>query len=323
MNITDEFGNPVESGEIVLTLENNQYTAEIINGTANMSHMFKNCGVNTIKIVYNGSYRYTSYVITSEINVKSTVISDFEIKTLDSKYQFKLLDKNGNPLNTTDVNITVNSKIYRLVTDENGTAQMNIDLTPGSYNIIIANPQSGEVKTQNIKVVARICENKALTMYYGAGKYYKIKVLDDNGNAAKGVKVKFVLNGKTYTRTTDSNGYASIKISLKVGKYTVTAQYGSFKVSNKITVKATIITKNKVVKKGKTIKFTAKLVNKNGKILKNKKITFKFKGKTYIVKTNKNGKAILKITKKYKVGKYTITSRYGKLTVKNTIQIKK
>ena len=196
-------------------------------------------------------------------------------------------NKNGNPLNTTDVNITVNSKIYRLVTDENGTAQMSIDLTPGSYNIIIANPLSGEVKTQNIKVVARICENKALTMYYGAGKYYKIKVLDDDGNAAKGVKVKFVLNGKTYTRTTDSNGYASIKISLKVGKYTVTAQYGSFKVSNKITVKATIITKNIVVKKGKTIKFTAKLVNKNGKILKNKKITFKFKGKLKQTKMEK------------------------------------
>ena len=78
-----------------------------------------------------------------------------------------------------------------------------------------------------------------------------------------------------------------------------------------------------MVKKGKAIIFTAKLVNKNGKILKNKKITFKFKGKTYKVKTNKKGKATLKITKKYKVGKYTITTSYGKLKVKNTIRIKK
>ena len=64
-------------------------------------------------------------------------------------------------------------------------------------------------------------------------------------------------------------------------------------------------------------------MNKNGKILKNKKIKFKFKGKTYKIKTNKRGKAILKITKKVKVGKYTITTIYGKLKVKNTIKIKR
>ncbi|MBR6928429.1 MAG: Ig-like domain-containing protein, partial [Methanobrevibacter sp.] len=168
----------------------------------------------------------------------------------------------------------------------------------------------------------RITENKALRMYYGAGKSYKVKVFDDNGNIAKGVEVIFTINNKQYTRTTDSQGYASFKISQKPGKYTITSEYKGFKVSNKITVKSTIITKNIAVKKGKTIKFTAKLVNKNGKILKNKKVTFKFKGKTYKVKTNKKGKAILKITKKYKKGKYTIKTSYGKLQIKNKIRIK-
>jgi hypothetical protein len=160
-------------------------------------------------------------------------------------------------------------------------------------------------------------------MYYGAGKYYKVRVFDDEGNIAKNVQVTFTLNKKQYIKTTDANGYASIKISLSPAKYTITAEYKGFKVSNRITVKSTIITKNIKVKKGKTIKFTAKLVNKNGKILKNKKITFKFKGKTYKVKTNKKGKATLKIHKKYRKGKYTITSSYGKLKIKNTIKIVK
>lgn len=160
-------------------------------------------------------------------------------------------------------------------------------------------------------------------MFYGAGKYYKVRAFDDNGNVAKGVKVTFKINGKSYTRLTDSNGYASFMISQNPGKYTITAEYNGFKVSNVITVKTTIITKNINVKKGKAIKFTAKLLDKNGKIIKNKKITFKLKGKTYKVKTNKKGVATLKVTKKFKVGKYTITSTYGKLTVKNTIKIKK
>jgi len=114
-----------------------------------------------------------------------------------------------------------------------------------------------------------------------------------------------------------------LKISLKPNKYTITAEYKGFKVSNKITVKSTIIAKDKTVKKGKTIKFKAKLLNSKGKILKNKKLTFKFKGKTYKVKTNSKGIATLKITKRYKVGKYTISTKYCALKIKNKITIKK
>jgi hypothetical protein len=207
--------------------------------------------------------------------------------------------------------------------DNNGKVSLNIDLKPGTYTVIITNPLTGEVKTQKITVVKRITENKAVTMYYGAGKLYKVRVCDDNGKFVRNIKVTFKISGKTYYRYTDSKGYASFKITQKPGKYTIAAEYKGFRVSNKVTVKTTLITKNIKVKKGKTIKFTAKLVNKNGKILKNKKITFKFKGKTYKVKTNKKGKATLKIHKKYRKGKYTITSCYGKLKIKNTIKIVK
>ena len=109
---------------------------------------------------------------------------------------------------------------------------------------------------------------------------------------------------------------------MAVGKYTITANYGSFSVSNKITIKPTLSAKNIVKKKAKKIKFSAKLVNKNGKALKNKKITFKIKGKKYKAKTNKKGVATVSI-KNLKAGKYQITSSYGGCTIKNTIKIKR
>ena len=125
------------------------------------------------------------------------------------------------------------------------------------------------------------------------------------------------------TVPTDVDGYASYKISQKPGKYTITVEYNGFNVSNKVTVKTTIVTKNKSVKKGKTFKFTAKILSSKGKILKNKQVKFKFNGKTYKIKTDKNGIATLKVTKKLKVGKYTVKTTYGKLTVSNKITIKK
>ena len=136
------------------------------------------------------------------------------------------------------------------------------------------------------------------------------------------MKVKVTVGGKSYDLKTDKNGYASLKINLASGKYTIKCEYKGFKVSNKITVKPTLITKDKKAKKAKTVKFTAKLLNKDGKVLKGKKIRFKVKGKSYTAKTNKKGIATIKI-KNLKVGTYKIVSSYGKLKSTSKITIKK
>ena len=281
-------------------------------------------GSYVIRIVSTEEGKYCKSETSKSISIYSSIeLPSSTVYTYNSTYCAYLLDSNGNKLNNSQVIIKIGSDSYNVTTDADGKLNHVLYLNPGSYDITVYNLNNGEVKSQKINVVKRITQNNALTMYYDAGKYYRIKVLDDNGNVAKGVKVTFTVNNKKYTRTTDSQGYASVKISLKPGKYTITAEYKGYKVSNLITIKSTIITKDKSVKKGKTIQFTAKLLDKNGKILKNKKITFKFKGKTYKVKTNKKGIATLKITKKYKVGKYTISTKYGSLTIKNKIRIKK
>ena len=120
--------------------------------------------------------------------------------------------------------------------------------------------------SQNIIIVKRIAENRDISVYYGSNLNYKFRVCDDDGNFKSGILVRFTINKKIYNVKTDNNGYALLKLSLKSGKYTVTAIYNGYKVNNKITVKPTLITKNKSIKKGKTLKFTAKLLNNKGKI---------------------------------------------------------
>ena len=323
-NVTDQHGNSINGGNVTFIVDQTEYVVNVVKGIARLNYCFKNLGLNNVYATFDGiDYYYDFSYSSADVTVRTTVLSSDATKTYNSKYSFTLLDNYGNPLKDTSILVTIESKKYEIITDKNGVGNVVITLSPAVYSVEITNPLNGEVKVQSIKVVKRITENKDLTVYYGAGKYFKVRVFDDDGNVAKNVKVTFTINNKKYTRTTDNNGYASFKVALNPAKYTITAQYKGFKVSNKITVKSTIITKNIKVKKGKTIRFTAKLVNKNGKILKNKKITFKFKGKTYKIKTNKRGKATLKITKKVKVGKYTITTIYGKLKVKNTIKIKR
>jgi hypothetical protein len=165
-------------------------------------------------------------------------------------------------------------------------------------------------------------------MLYTSGKYYKIRLTKDSKGFANQT-VKIVINGKTYTRTTDANGYASVKISLPPKTYAVTAVYGELKAKNKVVVKTIITAKNINAKRSaKTVKVSVTLKKVNSKYLKNKKVTLKFNKKTFKVKTNKKGVATFTIKnsvyKKLKTGKkYTYQVIYLKNTVKKTIKFKK
>lgn len=272
-------------------------------------------------VTFKGEKLYMKSSNSAKVNIKTTVaLPKYSNFTYNSKYSVKFWDKKLNPLKNTYVTIVFGGKSYKLKTDANGIVKISNHLKPGSYTVKVKNPKTSEVKTQKIKVLARIDQNKNMTMYYGAGKHYKVRVLDNYGRIAKKVPVKFTLNGKTYYKKTNSKGIASLKISLKPKTYTVSATYKGFTVKNRIKV-IPLITKNISRNKAKTIKFTAKLLNSKGKILRNKIITFKLGAITYKRKTNSNGIATANL-KNLKIGKYYIYSTYGKLTLENTIRIK-
>ena len=321
-NVLNQFGYSVNVGNVTFTLDGKDIVVDVVDGIAKLVYNFNDLGFYPISAKFNGIYYFSSSNDTSNVTVKSTISSSNETKTYSSSYSVSFLDNYGNPLKNTKVTFVLNSKNYYVVTDANGVANLQITLKPGDYEVKIINPINNETKIQNITVVNRITENSNMIMYYGAGKYYKVKVLDDNGNIAKGVAVTFTINNVKYTRTTNNYGYASLKIGLNPGKYKVTAEYKGFKASNTLKVKSTVVTKNVVIKKGKTARFYVKLLNSNGKILKNKKIKIKYRGKTYTFKTNYKGIASLKIVNTQKRGTYTIKTSYGKLSVKNKITIK-
>ena len=319
--LRDENGIIIAHRDVYLTV-NGQTTKGRTNGQGMVVFNVEvPAGSYGAKISFIGDDEYIKSSKNVNLIVKSTIEFSSNTYALNSKYLATLRDSAGKLLINKKIDVIFNGVSYSLISDGKGQISLNVKLNPGTYTVKITNPVTGETNSQSINVVKRITQNKGLTAYYGAGKSYKVKVVDDYGKAVKGLKVTFKIKGKKYYAYTDKKGYASLKVTQKPGIYTIAAEYNGYKVSNKIKVKSTIVTKDIKVKKSKTIKFKAKLLNSKGKILKNKKIKFKFKGKTYKVKTNKKGIAVLKITKKYKKGKYTVTSRYGKLSIKNKIRI--
>ena len=232
------------------------------------------------------------------------------------QYQATFLDANGTPLKNTKVIFEVDdNNDYSPVTDSNGIALLTIPISNGNHKIAALNPQTMAIDSAVIKVFDVITGSKNIKMYYDGGNTYKVRVFGDDGKHVKaGQKVTFAVGKKTYTKKTDKNGYAKLKLTFKPGTYEMGVKYKDYVVTSLLQVKQVLkpLTsfKNKRIKA--TIKFKVKFLGKNKK---NKKIKVKFNKKTYKSKTNKKGIATFKLKTPKKLGSYNVVTSYKKAKV--------
>ena len=198
------------------------------------------------------------------------------------------------------------------------------------FNDFLLVTKSGKLYNNESEFIAKInldpkakIVSKNFTKYYKSTKKFKVKVYDAYGKLAVNKYVTVKINKKSYKIKTDKKGIASLKINQKPGTYNVLIQYGNVKAKNKITVKNTLFTKNLTKKFKRTGYFNIKVLNCKDKPYAKQVVKVKFRGKTYKLKTKKNGMARFIPSKNLKVGKYTIKVSYKGLTNTNRITVKK
>lgn len=235
-----------------------------------------------------------------------------------STYDFILSNNNG-PVGNAQVNVKINNEKYSIKSDDSGKVSVPLNLTEGTYEISASYKGVTSSKTVNVLPVV---SGKNITKTYGNSKKYTATFLDSNGNPLKSTDVKFILDGKTYTRKTDSNGVASLELNLKVGTYTVYAVHpNGYKISNKLKVKSSVVASDLTKHYLSSKDFSATFYNSNGKVLSNQYVTFKCHGSTFKVKTNSKGVATLSVISKPTSFKmYSINPKTGEQKV-NTVKI--
>ena len=208
-------------------------------------------------------------------------------------------------------------------TNSNGVASLSmINLKKGTYKIISYNTD-GLTKTNTVKVVKST--TSSLTSYTytflkSDSKTIKVKLLNGLGYApGKGKVIKFTINGKTYSKKTDANGVASLKLlSLNAGVYTVKYKfagnsfYTASSASNKVYIlpsKTATYTVKSTTTFGKGANTQFKVALTSGSVpLVSKKVTLTVDGKSYAKTTDSNGIVSLPID--LAIGKYTISYKF-------------
>ena len=154
-------------------------------------------------------------------------------------------------------------------------------------------------------------------------KYYSVILKDASNNVLANQKVTFKVNGKTYTKTTNSKGVAKIKLKFNKNKkiykiaisYKGNSKYKAFSKTNKLVVKysskkAKLITP-KITIPPNTIKYyTLSLKDENGKGIAKQVVVVKINGKKYSKKTNSKGQIKIKV-KFNKLKDYSVKATYN------------
>lgn len=314
-------GHAVIGKEVIININGINYTRITDNNGSVSIALNLNSAVYNVTAYYSDENNHL-VSISNVITIQTTIISNDLIKIYRNASQFRatFLDGQGNPLANTTVSFNINGVFYNRTTNDNGTAQLNINLEPGEYIITSTNPINGEMASNSIIVLSRIVENYDLEKYYRNNSHYIVKILDDLGNpVGAGENVIFNINGVFYTRQTNETGHVQLNINLSPGNYTITTEYNGCRVSNKIKVLQTLKTHDLTKKYGTSDQFVATLLDGQGRPYANQTVSFNIHGVLYQRITNSDGQAILNIN--LMPGEYIITTSYYGANNANKITI--
>ena len=308
------------TGNVTITLDNQNYTVAINEGQTIKVISGLKAGTYDVFVKYMGDNNYNSAQNTTKFTVLK--ISDYDMNVNVPEFKEGVNSTVGVDLPKDaagNVTVEIDGKKYT-ANIINGTAKVNIPgLGVGDYNITTTYLGDAKyvsmTKKGNITVIPNMDVNlyvDDVVMIYHDGTRLVAKLTDYHGRPMVNDIIYFTINGKTYTKTTDDNGTASMGLNLDSKVYTATVSYNESEVYSKIsknvtvTINPTVISEDLVKMYQNDTRFYVKFTDSTGKALANTTVKFNIHGVFYTKKTDKDGVADLGIM--LRPGEYILTA---------------
>ena len=309
VTLKDKNGNVLSGKKLIFTFNGNNYTRTT--DAKGIASLTLNCKVGSYAIVvtFLGDSSYQASSLSGKVDVSGTPTT---IKTSTStavngkSYSVVLKDNSGNPISSRQVSLSFNGKTYNVKTNANGIASITLSGTPGNtYKLTFK--FAGDNTYAASSGSASLYLKKA-TKFVGSdarivrGKQFSLTLKDADNKIMANKQVTILLNGKTYTRTTNAKGNAVITLSLTPKKYyNLTFKFAGASFYNACSKTVTVFMKSpttltnsgSVICKGNPYKVTLKDFNNDP--IANKRVSITFNGVTYSKVTDSKGVASLTI----------------------------
>ena len=318
------------TGTVTVEIDGKKYTANVIDGTANVIVSGLSAGDYNITTVYSGDAKYDSMTKKGNVTVIPNVNVNLDVSDVEMFYHdgtrliAKLTDFQGKPIVNATIYFSINGVTYAKTTDANGTASMGLNLDSNVYPVTVTYNGSAFYSkiSKNITVTinSSIIADDLVKMYQNATRFYA-KFMGSDGKVLANTQVRFNIHGVLYTKTTNNDGVADLGIMLRPGNYILTAYNpvtGEQQGFN-ITVKSLIVQNDLTKYYMNASKFQATIYDKNGSLAVNKNVTFNIHGVFYTRTTDENGVVSLGIS--LRPGEYVITTMYEELDLGTTVTV--
>ena len=306
------------TGELTVTVNGKDYTANVVNGRATVSVSDLKAGNYDVVAKYSGDNNYNAAVATSSFTV-SKVDSTMDVTINDIVFGGDLTVDVVLPVDATgEVIITVDGTSYTAGINDGKATQVVKDLTAGSHVVVVK--YAGDDKYTAVEIAKGVNVAKAQPVLgvviadvdYGNGFVIEATLTGVNGAPLSG-NVIVTVNGKEYTvKVTDGKGiatgdklaagtYAFAAAWAGDDNYNIVTENGDFKV-NKIDSSVAVNVNN--IKVGEELTITVNVPSDA-----TGDVTVSVDGKEYKVAIE-NGKAVKTISG-LKADDYTVTVKYA------------
>ena len=229
VTLTDLQGNPLVNKSILFTIYGVSYnrTADS-NGVASLN-INLNPGNYTITYSYSTpdkeDYNYGSNAVVINKQMATVDAKDLIMLPHDgSAFKALVTDKNGNVLKGVNVIFKVYGISYTRATNAEGIASLNINLGVGYYNVsylIDSLLYQSKEQTKHILVNGTMFIAKDIAAIPNSTSSFTVKLVNAYGKPMVNQAIRFILNGVTYTNSTDANGIATLNFALSSGNHPV------------------------------------------------------------------------------------------------------
>ena len=311
--VTDNEGNPVNGVPVTLTVGNKTYTAKTDkNGIVNFDLGKLDAGNYTLDYSIDAD-GYTKESVNSIASINQTD-ADIEIdinkpvKGEDLVVNVKApADAKGN------VTVSVNGKDYT-VPIKDGKATVSVpNLGDGNYTVDVK--YSGDDNYKPVEKSLNATVEKAIivsapdvTKYFKGSERFVVTVTDNKGNPLANKNVTIVLNGVTYTRTTNANGTTSVALGLNSGVHNVTVTVDNETSNAVVTILPTVNGTDVVKVYRNATQYYATFRDSEGNYLKEGTVvTFNINGVMYERKIS-GSEGLAKLNLNLEQGTYVLTA---------------
>ena len=238
-----------DPGDLDVTYESSDPSVVIVDEHGIITAVSNGTAIITIEIEEDDMYEASEATIIVTVNLEPAkeelnITADADDIIVGEDAIIEILGL-GNA--TGNITLTIGGINYTVIISD-GKAIFDIpDLDVGNYTIPVYYSGDDYYAPVNIYVNLNVGEEKPdvitadnVTKYYGESERFVVVVTDYKGNPVAGKNVSFLINGVSYTRTTNAKGSASIPLNLISGHYNITVTVDNKNFTSEVNILPTV-----------------------------------------------------------------------------------